>query len=280
MSKDPGNSVFGSDTKLFLAIDLRRSGINFALSEHNPPLASGLPLDEMPLPLSAERNYQRLNGAPLACLNAVLAAAKDLAAPEKTFIQFGALRDPFQPFEHRFSAALNILETLATEAYQHVAIQTRSPLVVCAAPILRTFRERLSVTIAVETASDSLSRRLMPALPRPTERFKVARAISACGLTTILRVTPIVPRQSPQSRLSALAAAIQATGCPVQLTPIRNVLPDVAPGSDLPSSLLSRLRLLENAHLALERELRSNFPSVRILAVGGVESRLIAAEAA
>lgn len=108
-------------------------------------------------------------------------------------IFFGTTTDPFFPFEGKFDASIRFLELFQRYAPGMLTIQTRSPLIVIAMPVLRKLGQRASVTIGIETGLEESAQRYTPGLPRVEERLKTAGALRRFGVPVTIQVGPVLP---------------------------------------------------------------------------------------
>jgi DNA repair photolyase len=106
---------------------------------------------------------------------------------------FGTTTDPFFPFEGKFDASIRFLELFQRYAPGLLTIQTRSPLIVIAMPVLRKLGARASVTIGIETSLEESAQRYTPGLPRVEERLKTAAALRRFGVPVTIQVGPVLP---------------------------------------------------------------------------------------
>lgn len=108
-------------------------------------------------------------------------------------ITLGVMSDPFHPFEKRFDFSMALLNLM--ERYQpgQIIIQTRSPLIVIALPILKRMHKNIVVTFPVETPNDEVSLRYLPSMPRPSERIKAIRTLRNFGIQVAIQVAPLLP---------------------------------------------------------------------------------------
>lgn len=103
----------------------------------------------------------------------------------------GSNSDPFVPFQGKFDWTLKIIERIAAARPARFILQTTSPLVLLAAPLLVALRERACVTIAFGALSDSLAHSITPGTPRPSERLQACRALQAAGVLVAAQLAPI-----------------------------------------------------------------------------------------
>ena len=108
-------------------------------------------------------------------------------------IIFGNTTDPFYPFEGKFDASMKFLELFQRYTPGMLHIQTRSPLIVIAMPVLKRLGKRVAVTIGIETNKDEVISKLTPGLPRVEERLKAATALRRFGVEVTLQVAPVLP---------------------------------------------------------------------------------------
>lgn len=108
-------------------------------------------------------------------------------------IFFGTTTDPFFPFEGKFDASIRFLELFQRYTPGMLTVQTRSPLIVIAMPVLRKLGQRASVTLGIETPLEESASRYTPGLPRIDERFKTAAALRRFGVPVTIQVGPVLP---------------------------------------------------------------------------------------
>jgi hypothetical protein len=108
-------------------------------------------------------------------------------------VYFGTTTDPFLPFEGKFDASMKFLDIFQRYQPGMLVIQTRSPLVVIAMPVLRKLGKQAAVTIGIETCDEKMVQRYTPTLPRVQERLKTANALRNFGIEVTLQVSPVLP---------------------------------------------------------------------------------------
>jgi len=108
-------------------------------------------------------------------------------------VYFGTTTDPFFPFEGKFDASMKFLELFKRYTPGLLTVQTRSPLLVIAMPVLKKLGEHAAVTIGIETCDEEVVRKYTPGLPRITERLQCARALRRFGVEVTLQVAPLLP---------------------------------------------------------------------------------------
>ena len=106
---------------------------------------------------------------------------------------FGCYADPFFPFQGKFDVSMKALELFARYVPGHLTIQTRSPLIVIALPVLKRLGHRVTVSVAVETNDEAAVYRYTPGLPRIEERLKMITALRRFGIETAIQIAPVLP---------------------------------------------------------------------------------------
>lgn len=111
----------------------------------------------------------------------------------QTHIVLGSTTDPFYPFDSKFDGSMKFLSLFEKYTPGLLTVQTRSPLIVLAMPVLTKLGRRAAVTIGIETPDEDAIRRYTPGLPRAEERLKAARALRSFGVEVTLQVAPVLP---------------------------------------------------------------------------------------
>ena len=111
----------------------------------------------------------------------------------RSHIYLGVTNDPFLPFNGKFDASMRFLDIFQRYTPGLLTVQTRSPLVVIAMPVLKRLGRHASVTIGIETPLEEARKRYTPELPKVTERLKAAAALRRFGVEVTFQVSPILP---------------------------------------------------------------------------------------
>jgi len=110
---------------------------------------------------------------------------RDYSLPEVTnrnqLILFGFSADPLLPFKGKFDCALRLLEKLLLSSASWLHIQTRSPLIILALPILKPFKNKISLHVPIDIDCDKESKRLFKNDPLPSERRHAANVFLKQG---------------------------------------------------------------------------------------------------
>lgn len=135
-------------------------------------------------------------------------------------IYFGTTTDPFYPFEGKFDSSMRFLELFNRYTPGMLYLQTRSPLLVIAMPVLRKLGKHVAVTIGIETPSNEVVRRYTPGLPRIEERLKAASALRRFGVEVTLQVSPVLPYGDWKNDAEAFATMLAENGDYVFVQPL------------------------------------------------------------
>jgi DNA repair photolyase len=111
----------------------------------------------------------------------------------RSSIYFGVSTDPFYPFDGKFDATMKFLQLFQRYTPGQLVVQTRSPLIVIAMPVLRGLGKHAAVTIGVETPDQEAANRYTPGLPRIEERLRAATTLRRMGVEVTLQCAPVLP---------------------------------------------------------------------------------------
>jgi DNA repair photolyase len=111
----------------------------------------------------------------------------------ESVLVMGAATDPFLPFEGKFETSMQSLEAIKQYPPGRLLIQTRSPLLVIALPVLKALGSNCTVTVPIETPLEEMVRRYTPSLPGFEERLKLIRALRSFGVDVHVQMGPLLP---------------------------------------------------------------------------------------
>lgn len=196
----------------FYTVDSFANGIAFGQQK----LPSGLnPRDFFSLRLRDDTELIRLRSRyalhkenPLHELELHLMRLSKQGALSSAVIYFGTTTDPFFPFEGKFDASIKFLELFKRYTPGLLVVQTRSPLLVIAMPVLKKLGNRVAVTLGVETIDENIVRKYTPGLPKASERLQCARALRRFGIEVTLQVAPLLPYGDWKEDAGAFADSI------------------------------------------------------------------------
>jgi len=119
--------------------------------------------------------------------------------------------EPFPPQESRLGITRSVLEAMLDEPPDALIVQTHSPRVVEALPLLKCLAAVCAVRCHISIESD-LDR--LPGLPRPAatvaDRFSAAQALKQAGLEVVITVAPLLPINDPERFFARVAQAAHA----------------------------------------------------------------------
>jgi DNA repair photolyase len=100
--------------------------------------------------------------------------------------------DPYTPLERRLALTRGCLEVMVAHPPAALLVQTRSPLVLRDAALLRQL-PRAGVSLTVTTADDSVRRRFEPDSPSLARRIEALAALRAAGIRVQAAISPLLP---------------------------------------------------------------------------------------
>lgn len=142
-------------------------------------------------------------------------SAKGLLHDAEIF--FGVAHDPFEGQGGHFAHALSLLEVFKTFKPRRLVVQTRSPLVVIAMPILKQLGEHVRVVVGLETNVEESILKYTPGLARCEERLKTIRALKRFGIPVAVQATPVMPYGDWRKDAGAYAQLLADLEVPILL---------------------------------------------------------------
>ncbi|MEM1635011.1 MAG: radical SAM protein [Thermosphaera sp.] len=116
---------------------------------------------------------------------------KDLSKIEpKHIIELSTSSDPYPPIEEWIQLTRKTLEILSQRELK-ILITTKSTLVTRDIDLL--IKSRIAVMITITTLENTLSKKLEPGAPSPSERLKAVRILSENEIPVGVRIDPIIP---------------------------------------------------------------------------------------
>lgn len=194
-SKDEGAPI---DKLPIFSVDSFANGIAFGQSKSKPDED---PRDQFALRLCDELEVAPLRSrytlgegnCPLKQLESHLMRLSRQGILSRSTIFFGTFTDPFHPFDGKFDASMRFLDLFQRYTPGLLVVQTRSPLLTIALPVLKRLGKHVSVTIGIETHKEDMVARYTPGLPRVEERLKTMKALQRFGIEVCAQVSPVLP---------------------------------------------------------------------------------------
>ncbi|MBT2575047.1 radical SAM protein [Bacillus sp. ISL-51] len=101
--------------------------------------------------------------------------------------------DPYQPIEQRERVTRTLLEVMSVNQPDFLLVQTRSPLVQRDIDLLGMLKDRVRVSITIETDREDIRRRFAPNAPSIQGRLHTLKILSEAGIPVQAAVAPTLP---------------------------------------------------------------------------------------
>lgn len=101
--------------------------------------------------------------------------------------------DPYQPIEHQERVTRSLLEAMTEEPPDFLLVQTRSPLVRRDIDLLLRLKEKVRVSMTVETDREDIRKRFTPNAPPIAARLKTLQLLADAGVPTQATIAPVLP---------------------------------------------------------------------------------------
>jgi DNA repair photolyase len=101
--------------------------------------------------------------------------------------------DPYQPIEHKEKVTRFLLEVMVEDPPDFLLVQTRSPLVSRDIDLLQHLKDRVRVSMTIETDSETIRKHFTPKAPPIQARFKTLEKLADVGIPTQVAIAPILP---------------------------------------------------------------------------------------
>ena len=112
---------------------------------------------------------------------------------ENSVVYFGTIADPFSAFHKRFDNTMACLELLERYQPARVVIQTRSPMLISALPILKKMGDKAIANMFIESNKESSIARYTPGMPTISQRLLAIQGVRAQGVNLAVSVGPVLP---------------------------------------------------------------------------------------
>jgi DNA repair photolyase len=101
--------------------------------------------------------------------------------------------DPYQPIEHQARITRSLLEVLVEDKPDFLFVQTRSPLVTRDIDLFLLLKDRIRISMTIESDLESIRKVFTPAAPPFAARFNALRKIVESGLPAQATLAPVLP---------------------------------------------------------------------------------------
>lgn len=111
----------------------------------------------------------------------------------KVTIFMSSSTDPYQPIEHREKVTRSLLEVMVDNPPDFLLVQTRSPLVSRDIDLLKQFKEKVRVSMTIETDREDMRQYFTPVAPPIQSRLQALQTLKEANIPTQVAVSPILP---------------------------------------------------------------------------------------
>lgn len=101
--------------------------------------------------------------------------------------------DPYQPIEHREKITRSLLEVMIENPPDFLLVQTRSPLVSRDIDLLKKLKDKVRVSLTIETDEDRIRKYFTPYAPPIQARLNTLKKLADAKIPTQVAVSPILP---------------------------------------------------------------------------------------
>ncbi|OAB41615.1 SPL family radical SAM protein [Paenibacillus glacialis] len=101
--------------------------------------------------------------------------------------------DPYQPVEQTERVTRSLLEVIVEDPPEFLFVQTRSPLVRRDIDLLLLLRERVRVSMTIETDREDIRKHFSPHAPPIQGRLETLRLLKEAGVPTQATIAPMLP---------------------------------------------------------------------------------------
>lgn len=111
----------------------------------------------------------------------------------KVTIFMSSSTDPYQPIEVKEGITRSLLEVMTEMKPDFLFVQTRSPLIVRDLDLLTMLKDRIRISMTVETDREDIRRSFTPSAPPIQARLRAIRQIAEMGIPVQAALAPILP---------------------------------------------------------------------------------------
>jgi DNA repair photolyase len=125
-------------------------------------------------------------------INAIDCLQREIRKKRVGKIWISGVCDPYQPLEKKHELTRSILKVLLKHDWP-VTIQTKSPLVLRDAELLREFSDA-EVGLTITTADENIGKIFEPDAPSIRDRIEAVEKLHSFGIKTFVMVAPLLPK--------------------------------------------------------------------------------------
>ena len=125
-------------------------------------------------------------------INAIACLQREIRKKRVGKVWISGVCDPYQPLEKKYQLTRSILEVLLKHGWP-VTIQTKSPLVLRDAELLREFSDA-EVGLTITTADENIRKIFEPDAPLVRERIEAVEKLHSFSIKTFVMIAPVLPK--------------------------------------------------------------------------------------
>ncbi len=111
----------------------------------------------------------------------------------KVTIFMSSSTDPYQPVEVQEKVTRSLLEVMAVNPPDFLLVQTRSPLVQRDLDLFLKLKERVRISMTIETDLDEIRKQFSPSAPPIPARLKALGELAKSGVPVQAAIAPVLP---------------------------------------------------------------------------------------
>ncbi|MEJ8545057.1 SPL family radical SAM protein [Brevibacillus borstelensis] len=111
----------------------------------------------------------------------------------KVTIFMSSSTDPYQPVEYREKVTRSLLEVMTEDPPDFLFVQTRSPLVARDVDLFLQLKDKVRVSMTVETDLEEIRKHFTPNAPPIKARLKALQDLANAGVPTQATIAPVLP---------------------------------------------------------------------------------------
>lgn len=101
--------------------------------------------------------------------------------------------DPYQPIEHQEQITRSLIEVMVDHPPDFLFVQTRSPLVTRDIDLFRKLKERIRISMTIETDLDHIRKSFSSTAPPIAARIRALSELTTANIPTQAAISPLLP---------------------------------------------------------------------------------------
>lgn len=148
---------------------------------------------QMPVALFRKEEWGTWVDIKLEAANLLRKELQKAKAKGKVTIFMSSSTDPYQPIEHKERVTRSLLEVMVEDPPEFLLVQTRSPLVRRDIDLLRMLKDRVRVSMTIETDLEEIRKQFTPKAPSINARLKTLQLLKEAGVPSQATIAPVLP---------------------------------------------------------------------------------------